>query len=103
MQVIAESNNNLTSNDSNHQNLAAINIIPSNTYLEKKNTLKNEYRCEYQGCEKYFTSKVSLKKHSRKHIKKNIYKCEFPGCGHEFLQMRNLTIHQRLHVSDLLF
>jgi len=49
------------------------------------------------------TSKVSLKKHSRKHIKKNIYKCEFPGCGHEFLQMRNLTIHQRLHVSDLLF
>nr|XP_021196808.2 protein suppressor of hairy wing isoform X1 [Helicoverpa armigera] len=65
-------------------------------------THKGEYRfkCTMQSCEKAFLTSYSLKIHIRAHTKAKPFACTIGGCRKAFNTLYRLRAHQRLHSGD---
>ncbi|KAG6453503.1 uncharacterized protein LOC115445660 isoform X2 [Manduca sexta] len=65
-------------------------------------THKGEYRfkCPMQSCEKAFLTSYSLKIHVRAHTKAKPFMCNTGGCRKAFNTLYRLRAHQRLHSGD---
>lgn len=65
-------------------------------------THKGEYRfkCPMQSCEKAFLTSYSLKIHVRAHTKTKPFICDNSSCGKAFNTLYRLRAHQRLHSGD---
>ncbi|CAB3244268.1 unnamed protein product [Arctia plantaginis] len=65
-------------------------------------THKGEYRfkCPMQTCEKAFLTSYSLKIHIRAHTKAKPFACNISGCRKAFNTLYRLRAHQRLHSGD---
>ncbi|XP_075970242.1 uncharacterized protein LOC142972816 isoform X2 [Anticarsia gemmatalis] len=65
-------------------------------------THKGEYRfkCPMQSCEKAFLTSYSLKIHIRAHTKAKPFACSIGGCRKAFNTLYRLRAHQRLHSGD---
>ncbi|KAJ8732540.1 hypothetical protein PYW07_015139 [Mythimna separata] len=65
-------------------------------------THKGEYRfkCPMQSCEKAFLTSYSLKIHIRAHTKAKPFACTIGGCRKAFNTLYRLRAHQRLHSGD---
>lgn len=58
---------------------------------------KKYYQCEYDGCDRKYTSNTSLKVHLRTHLGIQPYKCEI--CASTFNTTYTLKTHQRTHTG----
>uniref|UniRef100_A0A1E1WC26 C2H2-type domain-containing protein n=2 Tax=Pectinophora gossypiella TaxID=13191 RepID=A0A1E1WC26_PECGO len=65
-------------------------------------THKGEYRfkCPMQSCNKAFLTSYSLKIHVRAHTKSKPFACTIGGCRKAFNTLYRLRAHQRLHSGD---
>ncbi|KAJ0180079.1 hypothetical protein K1T71_004670 [Dendrolimus kikuchii] len=65
-------------------------------------THKGEYRfkCPIQTCDKAFLTSYSLKIHVRAHTKVKPFSCNVTGCKKAFNTLYRLRAHQRLHSGD---
>lgn len=65
-------------------------------------THKGEYRfkCTIEKCEKAFLTSYSLKIHIRAHTKAKPFACNISGCKKAFNTLYRLRAHQRLHSGD---
>ncbi|CAH0627296.1 unnamed protein product [Chrysodeixis includens] len=65
-------------------------------------THKGEYRfkCPMQLCDKAFLTSYSLKIHIRAHTKAKPFACTISGCRKAFNTLYRLRAHQRLHSGD---
>lgn len=60
-----------------------------------KEAINRIYICNYNGCNKIFTSYGIYNRHCQTHIKK--YRCSYMKCNREFSTKHDLMIHDRTH------
>ncbi|XP_066479449.1 zinc finger protein 76 [Tiliqua scincoides] len=58
------------------------------------------YRCEYRGCNRFFTTSHHLKVHERVHTGDRPYRCDFSSCGKTFATGYSLKSHVRTHTGE---
>ncbi len=58
------------------------------------------YECEYDGCERSYTSFGNLKTHLKSHKGKFEYHCDFDSCNKAFLSSYSLKVHRRVHTGE---
>ena len=73
-----------------------IHMKNSVSQLTKRNICKKCYKSEM--CNKDFTHKCHLIKHTRVHNGEKLYNCN--QCDKEFIQKSNLTDHMRVHTGE---
>lgn len=61
---------------------------------------KRPIMCPYEGCNKYLSTKGSLKLHIRTHTGERPFKCPFDNCGKAFAQKIYLINHIRTHTGE---
>ncbi len=65
----------------------------------KKNEVKR-YDCQYQGCNRTYTTAGNLKTHQKTHTGEYNFVCKETGCGKAFLTSYSLKIHVRVHTKE---
>jgi uncharacterized Zn-finger protein len=58
--------------------------------------LKKSFTCDFENCNKSYTTKGHLTRHQQSHSGKK-FKCDFPNCGKTYTQKDNLKIHEKIH------
>ncbi|KAG1681493.1 Metal regulatory transcription factor 1 [Nymphon striatum] len=58
------------------------------------------YRCEFDGCEKTYSTAGNLKTHQKTHRGEFSFTCSQDGCGKAFLTSYSLKIHVRVHTKE---
>lgn len=59
-----------------------------------------QFECEYDGCERRYSSKGNLKTHLKTHEGKFNYQCDFDDCDKAFLTSYRLKLHRRVHTGE---
>ena len=65
-----------------------------------KSAVEKRYECEYDGCDRAYTSKSNLKAHIRVHEGKLNFRCDFDQCNKAFISSYGLKIHRRVHTGE---
>lgn len=58
------------------------------------------YKCDYQNCDKAFLTSYRLKVHVRVHTGEKPYECETKGCKKRFNNRYRLNAHKRIHTGN---
>lgn len=58
------------------------------------------FECEYDGCDRRYTSMGNLRTHMKVHEGKFNFKCDFDTCEKAFLSSYSLKIHRRVHTGE---
>ncbi|XP_054263140.1 metal regulatory transcription factor 1-like [Macrosteles quadrilineatus] len=58
-----------------------------------------KFQCEYNGCERRYTTVGNLRTHMKTHKGEYKFKCAQPNCGKAFLTSYSLKIHVRVHTK----
>lgn len=58
------------------------------------------YDCNYQGCERSYTSGSGLRTHIMTHKGEFPYKCRYQNCDKAFLTSYRLKVHVRVHTGE---
>lgn len=58
------------------------------------------YKCRYQNCDKAFLTSYRLKVHVRVHTGEKPYECETKGCKKRFNNRYRLNAHKRIHTGN---
>ena len=58
------------------------------------------YKCRYQNCDKAFLTSYRLKVHVRVHTGEKPYECETKGCRKRFNNRYRLNAHKRIHTGN---
>ena len=58
------------------------------------------YKCRYQNCDKAFLTSYRLKVHVRVHTGEKPYQCETSGCKKRFNNRYRLNAHKRIHTGN---
>ncbi|XP_054167599.1 uncharacterized protein LOC128964968 [Oppia nitens] len=65
--------------------------------VHKKSSTKS-FRCDADGCDKYFYNKILMESHKQRiHYDVRPYPCEWPGCDKQFKSTGELKIHRQRH------
>jgi len=62
--------------------------------------LSKRYDCNYQGCERSYTSESGLRTHIMTHKGEFPYKCHYQNCDKAFLTSYRLKVHVRVHTGE---
>ncbi|KAK1132339.1 hypothetical protein K0M31_016447 [Melipona bicolor] len=82
----------ISTNESSH--VAIENIIPD---TNQKHI--GRYTCEYEGCNRTYSTVGNLRTHMKTHKGEYRFKCAEPSCGKAFLTSYSLKIHTRVHTK----
>ena len=63
-------------------------------------SMDKRYECEYDGCDRVYTSKSNLRAHVRAHEGNLKFRCDFNGCTKAFSSSYSLKIHRRVHTGE---
>ncbi len=67
---------------------------------EESEIENKQFECEYDGCDRKYTSKGNLKTHLKYHEGKFNYQCDFDDCDKAFLTSYRLKVHRRVHTGE---
>lgn len=79
---------------------------------QKKKTFERIFACEWPGCNKKYSLKYDLKRHSRKHTDEKFQRiseklfdklnfvCYWPGCDERFIDKKSMEYHLDRHTDD---
>nr|XP_039262768.1 zinc finger protein 76-like isoform X1 [Styela clava] len=62
--------------------------------------LYQQFKCDNEGCGKYYTSSHHLRIHKRSHTGEKPYKCDWENCGKSFSTSYALRSHLRVHTGE---
>ena len=65
-----------------------------------KSKVSKRYDCNYQGCERSYTSGSGLRTHIMTHKGEFPYKCRYQNCDKAFLTSYRLKVHVRVHTGE---
>lgn len=69
------------------------------TNPETKETIVNRFHCDYEGCQRTYSTVGNLRTHMKTHKGEYRFKCSEPDCGKAFLTSYSLKIHIRVHTK----
>lgn len=84
--------------DISNKSAYANNIIES-TVLDINQKHIGRYTCEYEGCNRTYSTVGNLRTHMKTHKGEYRFKCAEPSCGKAFLTSYSLKIHIRVHTK----
>ncbi|XP_006625015.1 RE1-silencing transcription factor A-like isoform X1 [Apis dorsata] len=84
--------------DISNKSAYANNIIES-TVLDINQKHIGRYICEYEGCNRTYSTVGNLRTHMKTHKGEYRFKCAEPSCGKAFLTSYSLKIHIRVHTK----
>ncbi|XP_034189469.2 uncharacterized protein LOC117608443 isoform X1 [Osmia lignaria lignaria] len=70
-----------------------------NTVLDTSQKHIGRYTCEYEGCNRTYSTVGNLRTHMKTHKGEYRFKCAEPSCGKAFLTSYSLKIHIRVHTK----
>ena len=59
-----------------------------------------QFECEYDGCDRKYTSKGNLKTHVKSHEGQFNYQCDYDECDKAFITSYRLKVHRRVHTGE---
>lgn len=65
-----------------------------------RSCVSKPFECDFPGCQKTFTYKSELKKHTESHSALKNLKCPQPGCWKYFKRADTLENHIRIHTGE---
>lgn len=74
-------------------------VVPEMVEAVSSNVNKR-YECEYNGCDRAYTSKSNLKAHEKVHEGNFKFRCDIPDCSKSFISSYALKIHRRVHTGE---
>ncbi|CAL7942917.1 unnamed protein product [Xylocopa violacea] len=70
-----------------------------NAYPDTNQKHIGRYTCEYEGCNRTYSTVGNLRTHMKTHKGEYRFKCAEPSCGKAFLTSYSLKIHIRVHTK----
>ncbi|KAK3103664.1 hypothetical protein FSP39_020854 [Pinctada imbricata] len=61
-------------------------------------TGERPFKCQFENCDKSFTTRGNLKRHEQYHKGERPFKCDV--CDKTFTESKTLKVHQRVHTGD---
>ena len=72
--------------------------------LDNYTHLNIRYKCDYNECNKLFSTKFYLNQHTKfMHLNRLKFKCDFESCGKCFVRNSDLLRHKRIHSEEKSF